>query len=340
MSALKDTLNLGFEFYVIDDLRKQGYHMEHFDNLNGALELFSSLDGSEGKMPTLGIQVGNGGYDLIHRLNGENVLIRDYEKGKYLSDDINSLSNEMREITQFLIDNGIVGYEYCHSVIPRNWLHTDMSVVTPIEPDFVPDSYCEDKILKAGDGVPCTAINELFITGHGWVDFKDISLNDNIMKYTDNGLIKVERVNVDYVKSDKLVGVDGQIDLSVHNFEVMADKINKPYYISVHVASYNRFERSSFAVMSFDTLPEAVKAWYEVNEKTEFTPGVRDRAAGCCVFNGCNDNLEEISYEKAAEIYGFDKIGDIDGLIADAVKTAEKSVEDVKEKGNIELEKE
>ena len=274
-------------------------------------------------MPVLGIQVDYGSLDLIHRLNGDYVLVTDH-KNEMVSPSIKSVRDYIENIANELINEGAVRYKYCHTISPRS--HSSVKIISPIVTDFVPDVYCNDKILKAGDGLPTTAINEILVDGDGWVNYKDF-LNDP-SKYGDNGVLKVEQVNVAYVRSDKLVGVDGQMDLSIANFEAMAEKINKPYYISVSDQSCSRYDRSNFAVASFNNLSDAVKAWYEINEKTEYTPGVMDKEAGCCVFNGCDNNFEEITYERAAEMYGFDKIENIDKLITDATQTVAQTDKD------------
>lgn len=313
-----------FEFFVIDDLRKNDFHQEHFDNLKSAVELFGSLDGSGSKMPTLGVRVGSGSLDLIHRLNGENVLVSDYKNEQALSADVKAAINEIEAVAKELINEGAVRYRYSNVILP--WRDYSVKVIAPIVPDFVPDAYCNDKILKAGGGIPATAINEIYLDGDGWVNYKDFLKDPS--QYVENGVLKVESVNVAYVKSDRLVGVDGQMDLSVDNFEAMAEKLNKAYFISVPDVENSRYERSNFAVASFDTLPEAVKAWYEVNEKTEHTPGVVSKAEGCCVFNGCNENLEEISYETASKIYGFEldeEISNNNGLRVETIKPEERS---------------
>ncbi len=317
-------MNNLLEFYVIDDLKKTGYHMEYFDNLDSAREQFGSLDGFDGKMPVLGVQVGTGGLDLVHRLNGDNVLITDYKKSDALSSDMKSVFNIIDAAANELINEGVVQFRSCHSILP--WRDMPIKVIVPVTPDFTPDAYCNDKILKAGDGIPAVAINELFVEGDGWVKYKDILQDPS--KYAENDVLKVEKVNVAYVNSEKLVGVNGQMDLSVDNFEYMAEKINKPYYISVSDMDNRRLERGNFAIMSFDTLPEAVKAWYEVNDKVEFTPGVMDKKAGCCVFNGCNENFEEITYEEAAEIYSFeldDSLSKDGAFCVDSLKADERS---------------
>lgn len=314
--------NLGF--YVINDLNKDVYITERFVDFNDAVKAFLKLDSNNGKMPTMGVEVPTGSIDLIHKINGENVLVRDFLNIERFSRELQAVRGEIENFAKKLIDEGIVKYRYCHSILP--WRDSPAKTIVPVVSGFIPDAYCNDKTLKAGDGIAATAINEILVDGEGWVNFKDFHKDPS--KYIENGVLKVEKLNVAYVKSDRYVGVDGQMDLSVDNFEAMAEKINKAYYISVSDIKNSRYDRSNFAVLSFDTLPEAVKAWYAVNEKTEFTPGVRDRKAGNCVFNGCNEKLEEISFEEAAKMYGFEldeQFSNVNGFCVNVLKDEERS---------------
>ncbi len=331
----------GVEFYVANDLNKPGTHFETFDNVKQALDLYLSLDSQDGKMPVLGCQKDNSGVDLIHGVNGENILVLDYQN-KYMSNTIKNIVGELDDIVQHLINEGAVKYQYDKNFGP---LSRSSKVVVPVvsKENEIENTYIADKVLKARDGFGWTAIDSCFVGGHGWVGGEE--LFNNPEKYCDNGMMKIMQVNVCYVRENKFVGIDGRMDISPADFVKMAEQIQKPYCISVYDKNNYNYQYNNlhnFTVASFDTLPEAIKAWYDINEKVEFTPGVVDKAAGSCVFNGCDENFEAISYKQAAEIYGFtyEKVGDersIDMIINDA---SERSGASKTGKENIEFEKE
>lgn len=326
-----------FNFYVISDLNKDVFFTNRFDDFEEALNAFSKFESDNRKLPAMGIETPTGSLDLIHNINGDKVLVRDYLNIERFSKEVQAIKGEIERYAQRLVNEGAVEYRYSGTVVP--WNDLSVKTIVPVVADFVPDTYCQDKILKAADGIAAVAINEILVNGNGWVKY-DTFLNDPY-KYVNNGVLKVDMVNVAYVNNGKYVGVDGQMDLSVDNFEAMADKINKPYFISVYDSDNRRLERRNFTVMSFDTLPEAVKAWYEVNANTEFTPGVCDRKNRCtCVFNGCDGNFKDISYEEAARIYGFDKVNDIDKLIHNATEVSKKTATESKVRDNVEFEHE
>lgn len=334
----------GFQFYVIDDLNKQGYHMEHFDNLMEAVNFFSNMDSANGKLPALGFQIGNYGLDLMHRINDRNVLVPDYKKIDVMSEDMKGIKAPIFEAVKCLVDECYVKHELANALLPK-YLADGLNVVVPVSLGTfgMKDSYCKDKILKTAHKSGLDAIDSFFIEGHGWVGFQEVCKNPE--EYSKDGVLKIDMLNVCYVFEKNLVGLDSRMDIKPSDFLMMVEDINKPYHISVYDKNEYNFQyknQHNFIVASYNTLPEAVKAWYDIDKRTEYTPGVvRD---GSCLFNGCDGNLKEISYEEAANLYGFDcdkekQEKSIDDIINDATRVSETSGFENKNKNDIEIDK-
>lgn len=336
----------GFEFYVIDDLNKSGYHMEHFDKLMDAVNFFCNMDGSNGKMPALGFQVGTSGLDLMYKINERNVLVPDYKKMDVMSEDMQGIETPIFEAVKRLVDEGFVNHELANALLPKH-LANGLSVVVPVSLGTfdLKDSYCKDKVLKTTNKSGLDAIDSLFVEGHGWVAYQSLCFNPEV--YCKDGVLKVDMLNVCYVLEKNLVGIDGRMDIKPSDFLKMVEDINKPYHISVYDENEYKHQyenQHNFIVASFDTLPEAVKAWYDIEERVKVTPGVVDKASGSCVFNGSNGDLEYIPREDAAKVYGFvcdneETKKSIDDIIHEATRVSETSGSEIKNEKDIEFDK-
>lgn len=103
-----------YKFYVIDDLNKNVFNIKRFDNqhFEDALILFLNHPSKNGEMPAFGIE--NEGYslDIIHGVNGEDVLVTDYRMKEALSPQLNSIYDDIEAVVNRLIKDGVVELEY------------------------------------------------------------------------------------------------------------------------------------------------------------------------------------------------------------------------------------
>lgn len=291
-----------FVFYVIEDLKKSVFSKSQFHSLNEALSSFQSVaDNEENKsgLPALGVENGQFSLDLLHCVNGCKVLVNDYKQAD-LSEEMVALSPVLDKVVSYLVDEADVRHVYSRDLFSR--VFPAPSVIVPIggKPDGFENSYCADKRLKTiGGGLD--SINQLLIDGHGWVDYA-VLLAD-ATPYCKDGALTVFGVNVHYSLSKNLTGLDGQMDVSVSDFSRMLSDVNKEFSLLVYDARYG----NPYVVDSFDNLSDAVKAWYslpeEVSAQVVQTAGYHYKQV---VFNGIDDNFEQIPREKAAREYGFE----------------------------------
>ncbi len=331
-------MDRNYKFYVIDDLNKNRFDLKYFDapNFEDAFASFVSQECQNRELPAIGISGPGFSLDMVHRVNGENVLVTDYRMKEVNSDGFNAVYSEIDEIVNKLVDTGIVKYEYSKAIkLP------DARVIVPVSERVgeYENGYCDDKILKTTTVFGLDSINSAFIERHGWVGFEELC--NKSYQYAEKGYITIGMLNVNYVTQKSLTGIDGQMDIKPCDFVRLLDKINKSFYISVFDEKlYGRRNSSNYIVASYDTLAEAVKAWYFVNGKVQYRPGVIDRSDYSNVFNGFDHDLNPVSYEKASEIYGFDKKDDVDKIIDDALKVSKASGNKDVFKEEVDLEKE
>ena len=319
-----------FGFYVIDDLKKHDFKTKRFQSLNEAMAEFRAVESGAGGIPAFGVEVGAGSLDLVHRVNGNNVLVQEY-KNENLSEAMVAVRGQLDKLAAFLRGEAGVTHTYCHAFFDR--IGRSCPVISPIgkNDDGFDNNYCANKRLKTVSGFGFDSINQLYINGHGWVYYKDIKEDPDA--FCENGVMCVEGVNVNYIRKEKLVGINGQMDISVHDFIEMLQDVNKEFSLRVYDSRLD----NSYIIASFDNIGDAVRAWYEL--PAELTAQVNQTIGYSyqqIIFNGVDDNFDEIPYEKAAEMYGFEIKG-VERLIADATgksvqqthDNSEKSVHDV-----------
>lgn len=314
----------GCKFYVIDNLKNAGCQFDYFNDISDAVTRFYEHENVPGKTPVLGVQVGMGSMDLIHGVNGNNVLCRDYRNSANLSEDMRSVLKEINNIVDKFVTDGTVTCEYCSELLLDSAL-----VLVPISKskDGYDDRYCDGKILKTSFRYGCDAIDEAFVKGHGWVGYQELRTNTG--EYCKDGVLSVDALNVIYVLERNRVGVDGRMDVSPADFVKMVDKINKPYTLVAYDTqnyNYQYKDRHDFIVGSYDDVSDAVKAWYDIKTKhsdLKLYVAHLENGRESAVFNGVDDNFEEISYDKAAEMFGFEGEKTVESLIREATATTQ-----------------
>lgn len=321
----------GFSFYVVDDLRSQKAAVIEFTtkSLNEALERFQTVMGDNGAVPALGVLAGLRFQDLLQKVHGENVLVRDY---KYRINDWNEkMVTVMDQVCDCLMDENVVNLTYSLDFFDR--IGKSCPVIVPLGNGDrgLDNGYCRDKRLKTISSFGFDAINQLYVNGHGWADYREIL--EDPAAFAEKGILRVEGVNVNYTNKTNLQGIDGQMDITPHDFSQMLQDINREFTLRV----FDEKLGASYIVDSFDELKDAVKAWYEL--PAELTAHVEQQVGygyQQYVFNGIDDDFEEIPYEQAAREYGFET-GAVEEIIADAAGRVEKTAPG---KSEIEIEKE
>lgn len=312
-----------YKLYVIDNLNNAGCHVDYFDTAAEALKRYREHNNNSMEMPVLGIQAGNGSLDLIHGINGENILVPDYRRSTNLSQDMMNILDDVDDIVHQFILDGVVSWEYCITPIVDS---VRVTVPIPGNSDGYQDGYCQDKVLKTSRRTGRDAIDSLFVNGHGWVSYKDLWSNPD--DYAKDGVLKVEALNVVYVLEKKVVGIDGRMDVHPADFARMVNNISKPFALIAYDDndySYQYKDQHNYIVGSHDNISDAVKAWYDIklsHSNLNLYVGHAENGRESAVFNGMDDNFQAISYEEAAITYGFEEEKTVDRLIRDATNTA------------------
>ena len=330
---------LKYNFYVVSDLNS-GHEsvVEYFDDGATALARYLEMENSDEKLPALGIQTGDGGLDLIQGIYGENVLVRDYcRPGLVLSPEMQEAVNDISPFIEKCVLEGVAQREFLTVRLADSYRAI---VPVTLKRDDYDDGYCENKVLKTTNRSGLDAIDSLFVRGHGWVVGSDLLAEPE--KYCQDGFIQVDAINAVYIRDKNVTGLDGRMDVCPTDFAKMVRMINKPYALVVY-DSYDytcQYKgKHDYIVASYETLPEAVKAWYDYSDKHPDVPmyvGHQERGRESSVFNGVNNDFEKISRAEAAAIYGFEDEKSVNERIADAERSCAPQGES---KPNYELDK-
>lgn len=314
-------------FYVIEDLKKNTGCL-YFGDVAAAHERFMEVLGNQGTQPGLGVEVADGAVDLLHGVGGTAVLVPDiYQKDAAWSEPMKAALGDIQEAARWLVmEGGGVSYEYQNGIVPA-WLQGDVKVLVPVTlGEKAPSSYCDDKVLKTTVPTGLDAIDSLYLENHGWVAYDELLRNSK--EYAADGVIKVQFLNVNYVQEKNVVGIDGGMDISPAEFKGMVERISRPYQLSAYdgtkyTGSYR--DKHEFIVGSFETIAEAVKGWYEVQERRRVPMLVESHVPGedRVVFNGYDESDKRMSYEEAAGKFGLD-LKELDAVLGDAENRAGK----------------
>ena len=312
-------------FYVIED-KENNFGIEYFDDVAAAHERFMESKVDAKKFPALGVSIGDGSLDLLHGVNGEAVLVPDiYWKDAMWSEPFKAAQGDIEDAARWLVmEGGGVLYEYQNDIVPP-WLQGEVTVLVPVTMgEKAPGSYCDDKILKATVAAGFDAIDSLYLEMHGWVAYDELLRHPE--EYVADGVVKVQYLNVNYALDRNVIGIDGQMDISPCEFKGMVEKFSKPYQLTAYDgAKYTgQFrDKHEFIVGSFDSLPEAVKGWYELQERRRVPALVQKTGERGVLFNGYDENDKRMLLRDAANKYGFEAAGLCD-VLADAEKRAIK----------------
>lgn len=301
-------------FYVNEDMSKNVTVMTpRFDGLQDALRALKAIPEREGVVPALGVggepRVGGQtvAVDLVHRVHGDNVLV---------SGGLNR-REDLMEIMEEMIDLSLVTHGYTRELFPRN---AAMLAVAPLGnvggfEGYEKEACASMRLKTAGGGLD--SINELFVVGHGWVPYRE--LLENCEDFCENGVLRVEGVNVNYVQDGQLFGIGGQMDVSVSDFGRLKEEIGREYSLRVFDEDFGAY----FVSGSFDEIGDAVRAWYDLPDGVMgYVNRSMENGRECSVFNGMDDDFEEIPLELAARMYGFDAsslLKDNGGLVVDDI---------------------
>lgn len=229
-------------FFIFNNLRFQQDGMKsevyRFDTLQEAVEKFNVLP--KEYTAALGVTLDERSeLDLIHRVNGEAVLIKDYihiEKyannpaiQKVVSDLVYQLnicyelngglfnvhSSQIKSPEEFCAENGLEAKD--------EFKYLSVAILTPLADHTRKlDSYFKDKTLLCKPHVNnlLHSINEVYIEGKGWVAGKEFMkhINKSNYNYNNAALPIVSRLNINYVD---VVGHKGQADISPYNFTLL-----------------------------------------------------------------------------------------------------------------------
>lgn len=320
-------------FYVIDDKRNQ-VGITPFDGVAEAYERFREVCKFKNWMPALGVQVGDGMIDLLHGVNGEPVLVPDYRYTDNFSEPMLERLEDIKAAVEWLVlEGGGISYEYSHDILPM-WMQGSVNTLVPVTlGESYLSSYCKDKVLKTTNRWGQDAIDSLYLEMHGWVAYDELLKHPD--EYVADGTIKVQYLNVNYVREQNVVGIDGQMDVSPCEFKEMVEQINKPYALlardgAKYTGSF--LDKHEFIVASFNTAQEAVRGWYEVQERKRVPLLVQSYVPGeqCVVFNGFAEDGVPLNIEDAAKTFGFEVDSGLDEMIARVTERCE-----VTEKGKI-----
>ena len=113
-------MNKDYKFYVIEDLNQNVFNIKRFDSMHfeDALVLFLNYPSKNGEIPAFGIEYKGYSLDIIHGVEGEDILVTDYRMKDALSPQINSIYDDIEGIVNHLIRQGVVELEYNKSKEP------------------------------------------------------------------------------------------------------------------------------------------------------------------------------------------------------------------------------
>lgn len=214
-------------FYVVDDLRYQqnsirqgrgSFDIYRFDTLPEAIEKFREIP--EDMTPAIGMHMSERSeLDLVHRRNGESVLVTDYLNFPRWRTDCN-VFDAIKELGDALN----IEWQMNSKLIPGG------TILIPYERNFerVPDRVFDNKNLAATKPTiysntpkPFSAINEAFAEGHGWISSSKLKKAAEDFGYQNPELLKVKQFNINYIDNK---GSIGQADISPYDLEILEER--------------------------------------------------------------------------------------------------------------------
>lgn len=213
-------------FYVVDDLRykqnegkvrRNSFDIYRFDTLQEAIDKFKEIP--EFMTPALGMHLSERSeLDLVHRREGENVLVTDFFNFPKWRTNENVLSAVKDLCEEFNIEWQM-----------NSRLVTYGTILIPLERNIVrvPDKVFDDKNLASkptpfsNHPNPLSAINEAYVEGRGWLPFADVSRAAESFGYNNPQLLKITQFNINY-KDNR--GYLGQSDISPFDLQILEER--------------------------------------------------------------------------------------------------------------------
>jgi len=208
-------------FYVFDDLRyqqnKRGeFNIYRYDTLSEAIAKFNELP--HDMTTALGMHLDTySELDLLHRREGENVLVSDYLNiSKWRT------SAAVHEALDTIIDTLKPEWQMDHKCIGE-------SILIPLDRfDTTADKYFNDKNLLPQQrdmpwqkASPISAVTEAYVDGKGWVDFKEVFAAAQNFGYQNAYCPKVQKFNFNYEDTQ---GHRSQADIGALDLQILRER--------------------------------------------------------------------------------------------------------------------
>ena len=210
-------------FYVFDDLRFQQNGrgrpvVYRYDDLSSALAKYLELPAD--MTSALGMHLNaRAELDLVHRREGEHVLVTDYLNFPHWRNNPETLQSVAK-----LCDSLNIQWQMDSKCMPG------MTILTPLESGFerIPDNVFAEKALlpKKPDlfqakADPNTAINEAYVEGEGWVPYSAFRKKAEAFGFKDPHCVQVRQFNVNYQDRD---GHTGQADVYPMDMQILQER--------------------------------------------------------------------------------------------------------------------
>ena len=209
-------------FYVFDDLRYQqnrrgDFNIYHYDTLEEAVAKYRELDAT--MTTALGLHSSSiGEFDLLHRREGENVLVTDY-----LTSSRWRTNPDVLHAVSTLCDTFKIEWQSDRRCL-------DKTILIPLERGFerIPDRAFLDKSLRPATPTSymsrpsvLTSINECYAEGRGWTSFHSLYSLIDRYGWESPHCVKIQRFNVNYTDSR---GHTGQADVSPLDMQILMER--------------------------------------------------------------------------------------------------------------------
>lgn len=213
----KPLKNDTYTYFIFDNLRcnqdHEGGDVLRYDTIEQAIGAFERI---QSEHPNWTIALGgsiNGvrEIDYIHRRNGDNCLITDYQKLEAFKD-----SPEVKKAIETAMVALKVDWQVDHDL-------TGNTILVPHEFGDCPlDSYLFDMQLRPGSSENVlSSVQELFVEKEGWVDLSELKALAHFDNYESPRPPKVTAFNVAYEVRGSHSMRTGYVDVSPSNFRVM-----------------------------------------------------------------------------------------------------------------------
>lgn len=206
-------------FYVVDNLRSMqdsghSFKLTRVDTLDEAVKLYNSFPREY--TSAIGGVLGRGEIDLVHRKNGDDVLVNDFRFIERWNTPV------VDEAIEQLIADLRIRYE-------SDVRTYGTTIVVPLQYGDARklNSYFDDKYLLPDEDTTnlLSAVNEVYIEDRGWIDgYEFYKMLTNLNEYENPTRYKVQQFNVNYIDLD---GRTGQADMLPCDFALIKEQTEK-----------------------------------------------------------------------------------------------------------------